>query len=77
MRSNVSAMVKMYSCGYAQDLTLPFVFNYKHSDGVTGGAGGCSVVLIVSPLVSGKPSPRKHTASRISSLVISPHYNHV
>ena len=30
--------------------TLPFVFNYKHSDSGTGG--GCSVVLIVSPLVS-------------------------
>ena len=25
-------------------------FNYKHSDGGTGG--GCSVVLVVSPLVS-------------------------
>ena len=30
--------------------TLPFVSNYKHSDGGTGG--GCSVVLVVSPLVS-------------------------
>ena len=30
--------------------TLPFVFNCKHSDGGTGG--GCSVVLVVSPLVS-------------------------
>ena len=30
--------------------TLPFVFNYKHSDGRTGG--GYSVVLVVSPLVS-------------------------
>ena len=30
--------------------TLPFVFNYKYSDGGTGG--GCSVVLVVSPLVS-------------------------
>ena len=30
--------------------TLPFVFNHKHSDGGTGG--GCSVVLVVSPLVS-------------------------
>ena len=28
--------------------TLPFVFNYNHSDGGTGG--GCSVVLIVSLL---------------------------
>ena len=33
-----------------KDETLPFVFNYKHSDGGTGG--GCSVVLVVSPLVS-------------------------
>ena len=30
--------------------TLPFVFNYKHSDG--GTCGSCSVVLVVSPLVS-------------------------
>ena len=30
--------------------TLPFVFNYKHSNSGTGG--GCSVVLVVSPLVS-------------------------
>ena len=30
--------------------TLLFVFNYKHSDG--GIAGGCSVVLVVSSLVS-------------------------
>ena len=30
--------------------TLPFVCNYKHSDGRTGG--GCSVVLVMSPLVS-------------------------
>ena len=30
--------------------TLPFVFNYKHSDSGTGG--GCSVLLVVSPLVS-------------------------
>ena len=59
MRSIVSAMVKTYSCGYPRDLpfgksicyeTLPFVFSYKHSDGGTGG--GCSVVLVVSPLVS-------------------------
>ena len=52
MRSNVSTMVKTYSCGYPRDLVSPsatrllFVFNYKHSD------GGCSVVLVVSPLVS-------------------------
>ena len=58
MRSNVSMMVKMYSCGYPWDLgiksicyeTLLFLFNYKHSDGGTGG--GCSVVLVVSPLAS-------------------------
>ena len=30
--------------------TLPFVFNYKHSGG--GTSGGCSVVIVVSPLVS-------------------------
>ena len=30
--------------------TLPFVFNHKHSDG--GTYGGCSVVLVMSPLVS-------------------------
>ena len=28
--------------------TLPFVFNHEHSDGGTGG--GCSVVLVMSPL---------------------------
>ena len=61
--------------------TLPFVLNYKHSDGGTGG--GCSVVLVVSPLVSlimEAIAPRKHschTASCISRLVISPHNNHV
>ena len=46
MRSNVSTMVKTYSCGYPRDLvsyeTLPFVSNYKHSDGGIGG--GCRVV---------------------------------
>ena len=56
MQSDVSMMVKMYSCGYPHDLgspsatRLPFVFNYKHSDGETGG--GCSEVLVMSPLVS-------------------------
>ena len=30
--------------------TLPFVLNYKHSDGGIGG--GCSVVLVMLPLVS-------------------------
>ena len=53
--------------------TLPFVFNYKHRDGGTGG--GCSVVLVMS-LVS-HHHRIKHTASHISSLVISPHNNHV
>ena len=75
MRSNVSAMVKT---GFGKSIcydTLPFVFNYKHSDGGTGG--GCSVVLVMSPLVSliMKPLPRKRTASCISSFVISPHNN--
>ena len=51
------SMVKMYSCGShgiilgslsATRLCMPFVFNYNHSDGGTGG--GCSVVLIVSLL---------------------------
>ena len=36
--------------GFGKSETLPFVFNYKHDDGGTGG--GCSVVLVVSPLVS-------------------------
>ena len=49
-------MVKTYSCGYPRDLGRPseyetaVCFNYKHSDGGTGG--GCSVVFVVSPLVS-------------------------
>ena len=57
MRSNISTMEKMYSCdypiGFGKSIcyeTLPFVLNYKHSDGGTGG--GCSVVLVASPLVS-------------------------
>ena len=52
MRSNVSTMVKTYSCSYPRDLGRPSVcyetavcFNYKYSDGGTGG--GCSVVLVV------------------------------
>ena len=36
--------------GFGKSMTLPFVFNYKHSDGGTGG--GCSAVLVVLPLVS-------------------------
>ena len=39
--------------------TRPLVFNYKHSDGGTGG--GCSVVLVVSPLVSLVSRHRKTT----------------
>ena len=50
------SMVKTYSCGshgiiFGKSIryeTQPFVFNYNHSDGGTGG--GCSVVLIVSLL---------------------------
>ena len=49
------SMVKPYSCGShgiilgsLSATRLPFVFNYSHSDGGTGG--GCSVVLIVSLL---------------------------
>ena len=30
--------------------TLLFVYNYKHTDG--GTSSGCSIVLVVSPLVS-------------------------
>ena len=42
MRSSVSAMVKTYFCGthFGKSIcyqTLPFVFNYKHGDGGTGG----------------------------------------
>ena len=60
--------------GFGKSMTLPFVFNYKHSDGGTGG--GCSVV---TPCVSDNGSHRRvntcscHTASGIS---ISPR-NHV
>ena len=56
MRSNISTMVKTYFCGYPRDLgrficyETAVCFNYKHSDGGTGG--GCSVVLVVSLLVS-------------------------
>ena len=87
MQSNAAMVVKTYSCGYPQDFgtsicyETAICFKYKHSDGGTGG--GCSVVLVVSPLVSliNYGSHRRinscHTASRISSLVISPHNNHV
>ena len=50
MRSNICMMEKTYSCKSICNETLPFVLNYKHSDGGTGGS--CSVVLVVSPLVS-------------------------
>ena len=53
MWSNVSTMLEMYSCGYPRDIryeTLLFVYNYKHSD--SGTSSGCSIVLVVSPLVS-------------------------
>ena len=54
MQSNASTMVKTYSCGYPRDLGSPSAtavcFNYKHSDGGIGC--GCSVVLVMSPLVS-------------------------
>ena len=50
-------MVKAYSCGYSRDLGRPSAsyetavcFDYKHSDG--GTSDGCSVVLVMSPLVS-------------------------
>ena len=42
MQSNVSTMVKTYSCGYRRDFGSPsatrllFVFNFKHSDGGIG-----------------------------------------
>ena len=42
----LDAIKYMYVCNE----TLLFVLNYKHSDGGIGG--GCSVVLVVSPLVS-------------------------
>ena len=54
---NVSTMVKdvflWLPTGFGKSIcyeTLPFVFNYKHSDGRTGG--GCSVVFVIPPLVS-------------------------
>ena len=56
--------------------TLPFVFNSKHSDGRTGG--GCSVVLVVSPLVSLIMEAIAAAATlQAVYLVISPHNNHV
>ena len=59
-QSNVSTMVKMYSCGYPWDLgspsatRLPFVFNYKHSD--SGTSSGC---CRVTPCVSDNESLRR------------------
>ena len=64
--------------------SLPFVFNFKHSDDGTGG--GCSIVLVVSPLVSLMVDQVASLRSRgvstaiigcISSLVISLHNNHM
>ena len=51
MRSNVSAMVKMYSYGYPQDLGSPSATRLCHLFSTITGSG-CSVVLVVSPLVS-------------------------
>ena len=55
MRSNVSTIVKTYSCRYPWDLgslsaTRLCRFFATTSDGRT--SGGCSIVLVVSPLVS-------------------------
>ena len=56
MQSNVSTMVKTYSCGYLRDLGSPSatrlcrLFSTTSTD--SGTSGGCSVVLVVSPLVS-------------------------
>ena len=53
MRSNASTVVKTYSCGgfwTSICYETAVCFKYKHSDGGTGD--GCSVVLVVSPLVS-------------------------
>ena len=53
MRSNASTVVKTYSCGgFGTSICYETAvcFKYKHSDG--GTSDGCSVVLVVSPLVS-------------------------
>ena len=53
MQSNASTVVKTYSCGgFGTSICYETAvcFKHKHSDGGTGD--GCSVVLVVSPLVS-------------------------
>ena len=60
MRSNVSAMVKMYSCGYPRDLGSPSATRLCRLFSTTT-SGGCSVVLVVSPLVSLVSRRRKTT----------------
>ena len=53
MRSNASTMVMMWlPTGFVTSICYETAvcFNYKYSDSGTGG--GCSVVLVVSPLVS-------------------------
>ena len=57
MRSNVSTMVKTYSCGYPRDLGSPSATQLCHlfstTSTVDGGTnGGCSVALVVSLFVS-------------------------
>ena len=51
--------------------TLSFVFNCKHSDGGTGG--GCSIVLVMSPLVSLIMKGRKCTLQAIYQVVFVLH----
>ena len=50
MRSNVSMYIGKNVFGKSICYETAVCFNYEHSDGGTGG--GCSVVLVVSPLVS-------------------------
>ena len=53
MRSNASTVVKTYSCGgFGMSICYETAvcFKYKHSD--SGTSDGCSVVLVVSLLVS-------------------------
>ena len=63
MRSNVSTMVKTYFGKSICFKTLPFVFNYKHSD--SGTSGGYSIVLVVSPLVSLIVNPQRACAAGV------------
>ena len=60
MRSIVSTMVKTYSCGYLRDLESPSATRLCHLFSTITG-GGCSVVLVVSPLVSVVSRRRKTT----------------